>query len=117
MTDIVTNAHTGPVRHTGRPITKIDPEQVRILAGRMLSVRDVAGCLGLSRRTIFNRLKSDPSLRAAYRLGISEAILKAADVIMNAIETGDVKTAKFFLRVRAGWVDPTTSRGGKGRPY
>ena len=105
------------VRHTGRPIANIDPERVRYLASQTFSVRDIAGCLGLSRRTIFNRMKTDPNLRAAYQLGISEAILTAAEVIMNAIETGDVKTARFFLRVRAGWVDPTASRGGKGRPY
>jgi hypothetical protein len=94
---------TEALRHTGRPIANIDPDQVRKLAGLQLSVREIAGCIGVSRRTMFNRMRTDPILRAAYQLGISEAILRAAEVIMNSIENGDVKTAKYFLKMRAGW--------------
>ena len=86
---------TKTVRHTGRPIANIDPDQVRKLVGLQLSVREIAGCVGVSRRTLFTRMKTDPNLRAAYQLGISEAILRAAEVIMGAIEAGDVKTAKY----------------------
>jgi hypothetical protein len=106
-----------PVCHAGRPVANIDQDQVRRLAGLQLSVRQIAGCIGVSRRTMFNRMKTDPNLRAAYQLGISEAILKAAEIIMGAIEAGDVKAAKYFLRTRAEWVDPLNGRSVKGRTY
>ena len=83
---------------------------MRDLAGRQLSVKQIADCLGVSRRTLFGRMKSDPDLRAEYQAGISEGIYRASGTIMDAIKSGDVRAAMFFLRVHAGWIDPIIRR-------
>jgi hypothetical protein len=108
--------HDGGKRCTGRPPVTIDPARVRELAGLQLSVGQIATCLGISRRCLFGRMKSDPLLRTAYQAGISDAIYKASSVVMNAIDEGDVRAAMFFLRVHAGWTEPSSSQKLAGRP-
>ena len=93
------SVHDGVKRCTGRPPACIDRVRLQELAGLQLSVGQIAACLGISRRTLFSKLKTDLSLRVAYQAGISEGIFQAANTIMDAVKKGDVKTAKYFLRV------------------
>lgn len=104
----------GDVRHVGRPRANIDLSRVRELAAMQLSIADIAGCLGVSRRCLFARMKNDPNTRAAYQRGLAEGILKAADVIFKSIENGNVKAALYFLRVKGGWASRKPAAATKG---
>ena len=113
MTSIPTiypSAQTMAVRRTGRPMARIDPGQVRYLVGMTLSIRQIAICIGVSERTLFSRLKSDPKLRVEYQAGVSEGIFQAADTIMKAVEKGNLAAAMYYLRVHAGWGRTTTNQ-------
>lgn len=90
----------------GRPRAKIDPVRVSELAGQQLSIGDIATCLGISRRCLFNRMKHEPELRTAYEHGLAVGVAKAAGVIKKAINEGNLKAAMFFLKTKGGFTAP-----------
>jgi hypothetical protein len=97
----------GEAKHGGgRPRAKIDPARVAELAGQQMSIGDIATCLGISRRCLFNRMKQEPELRTAYEHGLAVGVAKAAGVIKKAINEGNLKAAMFFLKTKGGWTAP-----------
>jgi hypothetical protein len=98
--------NTNPKRPRGRPVVDVDFEQVAELAKLGLSVQTIADRLGVSRRTLFNRLEQDPSARAIYDGGVADLVTLAAGQLRKLVERGDLGAIALVLRTRGSFVTP-----------
>jgi len=76
--------------------------QVEKLAA-VLTQEQIADFLGISERTLRNRIKDDERVLAAYARGRARAIHGVATNLVQQAEEGNVNAAKFYLETQAGW--------------
>lgn len=93
-------------RLSGRPPAAIDLHRVRDLAALGLSAEQIADRLGICRRTLFNRMATDPSIRAAMDEGLSEATEFAARTLFDMAREKNLGALIFFLKTRGGFHVP-----------
>ncbi len=91
----------------GRPRKgEIDADAIRALAALGLNATTIAARLGLSRRTLFERLAEDPVARAAYDVGLADLVATAGAKLRELIEQGNVAAVIFTLKTKGGWLTP-----------
>lgn len=83
---------------------KFDYKEVTNLAARGLTLEQVGAALGVTGRTIINRLNDDPEFADAFEKGRAKGIAKVADALFkNAVEENNTAAQIFFLKSRGGW--------------
>lgn len=90
-------------RPMGRPRIAIDVAEITRLAALGLSADQIADRLGVSRRTLFNRMNEDPAAREAMDQGLSEGIDFAASKLHELISEKNLGAICFYLRTRGHW--------------
>jgi len=103
----------------GRPRKDINEEQivqVEALAA-VLSQAQIADYLGISERTLRNRMWDTPGVSAAYARGRARAINGVAKNLIQQANDGNVNAIKFYLETQAGWkVTTVQEHTGDGLP-
>lgn len=92
----------------GRKKYAITPEimeQAEKYASQGLTDEQIAGCLGISRETLYQRKNDSPDFADAIKNGKAQGIQKVANVIFEKAMEGNLTAAIFFLKCRAGWVE------------
>ena len=91
----------------GRPRKdEIDPGAIRALAALGLNATTIAARLGLSRRTLFERLRTDPLAREAYDEGLADLVTTGSAKLRELVEQGNVTALIFLLKTKGGWLTP-----------
>src|SRR4051812_39758300 len=85
----------------GRPASVIDPKQLEALAGLWLTKEAAADFLGVSRATLFTKLKDDPEIEAAWLRGRAKLQATTMQGLINSARQGSVR-ALTFLAERVG---------------
>jgi len=88
-------------------ITEAELPQLEKLAA-VLTVEQIADFFGMSRRTLFQRMKEDEDVADAYRKGRAMAINDVAESLLNKAKNGDTASMCFFLKCQAGWREKDT---------
>lgn len=99
-------------RKAGRPRLDLTPEQkeqVEKLAA-VLTQEQIADFLGISERTLRNRITDDPEIAAAYARGRARAIGNVAKGLLQQAIEGNVRAMEFYLRTQAGWEETTVAK-------
>ena len=103
----------------GRPRIDLTPEQiiqVEALAA-VLTQAQIADYLGISERTLRNRIFEDPDIAASYARGRARAINGVAKNLIQQANDGNVNAIKFYLETQAGWkVTTVQEHTGDGLP-
>lgn len=83
---------------------QIDLKEVTNLAARGLTQEQIANALGVSLRTVSDRLANDADFIKAYEQGRAKGIAKVANALFkNAVDENNTAAQIFFLKSRAGW--------------
>lgn len=90
----------------GRPPTPIDLSRLRDLAALGLSADQIADRLGISRRTLFNRMAAEPQIRATMDAGLSEATEFCARTLLDMARERNLGALIFWLKTRGGFNVP-----------
>ncbi len=108
-----TTAPAAPAIHAvaklarGRPRkAEIDADAIRALAALGLNATTIAARLGLSRRTLFERLQNDPVAREAYDAGLADLVATAGAKLRELVEAGNVTALIFVLKEKGRWLTP-----------
>lgn len=83
----------------GRPSVVIDTVQVEKLAARWMTKDAIADFLGVGRTTLYDKMKVDPEIEAAWYRGRATLQAKSMDWLINSAQNGSVR-AQIFLAER-----------------
>jgi hypothetical protein len=83
----------------GRPVVTIDPAQVEKLASRWMTKDAIADFLGIGRTTLYEKMKTDPEIEAAWHKGRATLQAKSMDWLVSSAQNGSVR-AQIFLAER-----------------
>lgn len=96
----------------------LDYDQVETLAGQGLSKKEIAYCLNISEKSIYNKQKNDVQFLQAIKKGRAKGLKKVTNALFqNATESNNVTAQIFYLKNRSpeDWSDRrTTELTGKG---
>jgi hypothetical protein len=97
-------------RGRGRPRIELGEEEIQQVEklAAYLNQAQIADVLGISERTLRDRIATDEAFFAAYKRGRARAIAEVAQSLINTARNGSVPAAIFYLKTQAGWRD--TSR-------
>lgn len=84
---------------------EFDLAEIEELAGLGLTQEEIADSLGVSERTISNRLSDDANFAAAYKRGCARGKRHVANTLRTQSDSGNVAATIFYLKCRAGWKD------------
>ena len=90
----------------GRPPLPIFHGEIERLAGLGLTAAQIADRVGVSRRTLFARMESDPALREAMDRGISAAVEMYATILQDEALRGNLTAIIYFLKTKGGFHVP-----------
>ena len=90
----------------GRPPVAIFDREIERLAGLGMTAAQIADRVGVSRRTLFTRMESDPTLREAMDRGISAAVELNATILREEALKGNLTAVIFYLKTRGGYHVP-----------
>ncbi len=91
-------------RRTGRPRwSPPDLEVVQGLAERALTDDQIALSLGVCRATLSRRMRNDEDFAGAIKTGRARALAFVAGKLVEQIQKGNLRAAKFCLRYVFGW--------------
>ena len=88
---------------TGRPAwipTDSICEQARDMASRGLTVAQIADCLGLGERTVYEKQKDYPQFMQAIKKGRAEGLNKVSNALFEKATQGNVTAMIYYLKVR-----------------
>ena len=93
---------------TGRPAwipTDSICEQAREMASRGLTVAQIADCLGLGERTVYEKQKDYPQFMQAIKKGRAEGLHSVSNALFEKATQGNVTALIYYLKVRdrANW--------------
>ena len=93
--------------NAGRPKLEPDLEHVKQLAARGLSRDQIAAALGISRDTVFRRLKDSATFATLIKEGEALGLKAVSNALFEAALNGNVTAMIFFLKCRASeqWND------------
>ena len=83
-------------------LTEEQIEKVEELAA-YLTCDQIAGYLGISKKTFYNLRNEDERVANAYNKGRATAITLVAKCLMDKIILGDIQATIFYLKTQAGW--------------
>jgi hypothetical protein len=95
---------------TGRPKwvpTDEINDQAREMASRGLTVAQIADCLGLGERTVYEKQKDYPQFMQAIKKGRAEGLHSVSNALFEKATQGNVTAMIYYLKVRdrANWVE------------
>lgn len=83
----------------------IDIESVRACAACCMTVAETAAHLGISRKGLENRIKTDPKLKEAFENGRASGIAKVKIAVFQKALDGSVPAQALILRTQADWIE------------
>lgn len=87
-----------------KEISDADIVKIKGLAAIGLNLEQIAGNLGMCRKTLWDRSKDDPRIEIAVRDGQAAAAATVANALFEEAKTGKNMTATiFWLKTRLGW--------------
>ena len=101
---------------TGRLPCELDLARVRQYAEAGMSFTTAAPLLGCSRRTLLNRMKDTPAVRAAWDRGLAQAVARVAEKLAARIDAGDLRAITFFLARKGGFAAPRREAAAETPP-
>jgi len=80
-------------------------EQAREMASRGLTVAQIADCLGLGERTVYEKQKDYPQFMQAIKKGRAEGLNSVSNALFEKATQGNVTAIIYYLKVRdrANW--------------
>lgn len=81
-----------------------------------MSFTAAAPLLGCSRRTLLNRMKDTPAVRAAWDQGLARAVARVAAKLQERIDAGDMRAIAFFLARKGGFAAPRQETAAETPP-
>ncbi len=89
----------------GRPKVKLNEEQLDTVLklAPYLTVEQLSGVLGISRKTFFNIMERDEEVFTLYKKAKGEAIASVANNLVMQAQNGNTSAAIFYLKTQAGW--------------
>ena len=88
---------------SGRPQWVPTPEaceQAREMASRGLTVAQIADCLGLGERTVYEKQKDYPQFMQAIKKGRAEGLNEVSNALFEKATQGIVNAIIYYLKVR-----------------
>ena len=95
----------------GRPSIPVEPKQVEALAGLWLTKEAAADFLGIARETLFNRLRDDPEIAAAWHRGRAKTQASTMQALLAAGRNGNVRALTFLAERVCGLKEAVTLEG------
>src|SRR4051812_49009172 len=95
----------------GRPASIIDPKQLEALAGLWLTKEAAADFLGVSRATLFTKLKDDPGIEAAWLRGRAKLQASTMQGLINSARQGSVRALTFLAERVCGLKESVVHEG------
>lgn len=97
---------------------QIDLAKAEELAGKGLTIDQIAEALGVGLNTLNRRRKESDELDAVIKKGRATAIYDVANALYQSAMSGNVTAMIFFLKARAGWSDKQSIEvsGVEGKP-
>jgi hypothetical protein len=80
-----------------------DLQRAEQMASRGLSLTSIAGGLGISTSTFFDKMRKYPELSKCIKRGAASAVEEVANKLFETALAGNVTAMIFFLKSRAGW--------------
>ena len=80
--------------------TSIDCDKAREMASRGLTVAQIADCLGLGERTIYEKQNEFPQFMQAIKKGRAEGINSVTNALFEKATQGNVTAMIYYLKVR-----------------
>jgi hypothetical protein len=99
------------VKKMGRPVVTIDPAQVEKLASRWLTKDAIADFLGIGRTTLYEKMRDDPEIEAAWYRGRATLQMKSMDWLIASAQNGSVKAQTFLAERVCGLNGKVTHEG------
>lgn len=101
-------------------IKEVDPGKVEALAAQGLTVEEIAGCLGVSRTTLYNRMGSEVDVLDAIKRGRAKGLATVTNALFQSAKGGNTTAQIFYLKNRGPkeWRDrrETELSGPGGEP-
>lgn len=105
------NTPTPPQNPREKPRQLIDwgssvvRSDIQSKAERGLTLEQIADSLGVTRQTLWDNRQKYPDLDNALKKGRGKGIEQVANALFEKAVMGDVPSAIFYLKARAGWSD------------
>ena len=75
-------------------------EQASEMASRGLTVAQIADCLGLGERTVYEKQKDYPQFMQAIKKGRAEGLHSVSNALFEKATQGNVTAMIYYLKVR-----------------
>ena len=85
-----------------RTLTEDEISQVERLAA-VLRMEDIAAFLGITDRTLRNRMNEDPVVRSAYEKGRARAKAAVGTGLLQQARDGNLTAMIFYAKTQMGW--------------
>ena len=83
----------------GRPTVDVDAAQVEKLASRWMTKDAIADFLGISRTTLYDKMRTNPEIEQAWHRGRASLQAQSMDWLIASAKNGSVR-AQIFLAER-----------------
>jgi hypothetical protein len=91
-------------------------EEVKILAGRGLTSRQMCDYFEVAHSTWFDTIQRSPELGLAVRQGKAKIVSRIAGKLVEAALGGSVAAMIFYLKTQAGFSEKATNMGDGDKP-
>lgn len=81
-------------------------EEVSRMAKQLMTVAQIAARFALPEKVLIDCFTRYPKLRHAFELGAAKTIDRATEVMVDAMDAGDLAATKFILERKGGWQAP-----------
>jgi hypothetical protein len=80
-------------------------EKAESYAALGLTKEQIASCLGIGERTLYEKVHDCPQFAQAIKRGLDKGISRMANLLVKHAEAGNSSSVIFFLKARAKWSD------------
>src|SRR4051794_33684405 len=95
----------------GRPPIPVDPKQVETLASLWLTKESAADFLGITRKSLYNKMDADPEIAAAWQRGRAKTQASTMQGLIAAGRNGNVRALIFLAERLCGLKETVTLEG------
>ena len=88
-----------------KPRIEIDLQKVEHYASLGLTQQQIADALGISRTTLYSRIKESEQFEQAIKKGQAKGIAFVAARLLEKVKERDTASIIFFLKTRGGWTE------------
>src|SRR5690242_19120452 len=98
-------------KSVGRPLVTVDAKQVETLAALWMTKESAADFVGVSRATMFNKLRDDPEIAAAWARGRAKTQASTMQALLAAGRNGNIRALTFLAERICGLKETVTIDG------